>query len=265
MNRLARTEYFALRLIRRFLFDERLANRLAEWLPHYRKSVNETRPETIVAAYRESLARAGLVMNGKRVLEVGAGRTNGVGYGLAAEGADQVWTLEPFAPYDADMDLAMLHARHGEDAGRIAQRTHRVRDFIEMPSSGIDLLLSNSVLEHVTEPDAFFAQCRRVLNHDGVMLHRVDYRDHFFKYPYAFLTYSDRTWSRWLDPGDLPRWRLGDHVSALQRAGFSVEVIERTMLPDEFERVRNRLATRFAAAGPDVAVSQATLLARTAG
>jgi hypothetical protein len=94
------------------------------------------------------------------------------------------------------------------------------------------------------------------------MLHQVDYRDHFFKYPYAFLTFSDRAWARWLDPGDLPRWRIGDHLAAFDMAGFETEVLSRQSDADAFARIRPRLQGRFASAPAGTEVTVATLLAR---
>lgn len=264
MNHIARAEYVALRLLRRFVFSERVANLLARWLPYYRPSVNETRPGDIVAAYTRHAQSASMTLTGKRILEVGAGRTNVVGYSLAAAGAAKVVVLEPFVAYDAALDTRLLRHHHGDDARThdIVSRVRRVRDFGQTTLAGIDLVLSNSVLEHVTEPAPLFTRCMDVLADDGAMIHVVDYRDHFFKYPYAFLTFSDRTWSRWLDPGDLPRWRLGDHVAAMQQAGFAVEVIDREVEAEAFERIRDRLTPRFAGGDPDVAVATATLLAR---
>ncbi|MEO6297206.1 MAG: methyltransferase domain-containing protein [Dokdonella sp.] len=260
MNALQRFEYVALRLVRRFFFNEKIANRLARWLPYYAPSVGEHEPERIIAQYAADLAQAGRQLAGMRVLEVGAGRTNGVGYGLVAAGAVSASLLEPFVEFDAQGDQALRQASKAltdVDTTKVC----RSRSFAQIAPASIDLLLSNSVLEHVRDTAAFFADCARVLAPGGVMLHRVDYRDHFFKYPYGFLTFSDATWSRWLDPGDLPRWRLSDHLSAMRDAGFDVSVFDRQTLPDAFDRVRRQLTGRFAQPLPDIDVTGAVLLA----
>jgi SAM-dependent methyltransferase len=263
MNAFQRCEYVTLRLIRRFVFNERSANRLARWLPYYAPSVGEDEPMRIVSDYVRGLAEVDFTLDGKRVLEIGTGRTNAVGYGLIGAGAGTACLLEPLVAFDAQRDAALRAASPSLDwvnQGRV----RRVSAFDEIEPSSIDLVLSNSVLEHVRQIDALFAGCRRVLVPGGAMLHRVDYRDHFFKYPYGFLTFSEHAWSRWLDPGDLPRWRLSDHVLALRHAGFTVEVFNRESMPETFARVRPHLAERFAEASPDVDVTRATLFVRIA-
>lgn len=263
MNALQRYEYVTLRLIRRFVFTEHLANRLAGWLPYYAHSVGENEPARIVAEYVRNLAAADLSLDDKRVLEIGAGRTNAVGYRLAGAGAATACMLEPFVAFDLKRDKALRAAMPALTAIESA-RVSRAQAFDEIAAGSIDLVLSNSVLEHVRPIDAFFADCRRVLAPNGVMLHRVDYRDHFFKYPYGFLTFSATTWARWLNPGDLPRWRLPDHTAALRRAGFVVSVLESCSEPGAFAAIRPRLKPPFDGDDADIAVTSATILAHPA-
>jgi hypothetical protein len=92
------------------------------------------------------------------------------------------------------------------------------------------------------------------------MLHAVDYRDHFFKYPFHFLLFSRRFWDRWLDPGNLPRWRLGDHLRLLQAGGFRTEVLDFEALPSEFAKVASAVHPDFDRSDPNLAVARATLL-----
>lgn len=256
MNRMERLEYVGLRVVRRFLVTEKLANRFARWIPYYRPSINEAAPERIVDAYRRTLASEGVELRGKHVVEIGAGRTNAVCHALAALGA-QATALEPFVPFDAGLD-ARLAKRAPSAAHNDAVR--RVTDFSQIPDGSVDVVFSNSVLEHVSDLDRLFAECHRVLRCDGLMVHHVDYRDHFFKYPYGFLTFSDETWNRWLNPGDLPRWRADDHVHALARARFRAELRDSVVLGEDFERVRPHLAARFSGRA-HAAIATATLLA----
>lgn len=260
MNRLQRFEYIVLRLVRRFLFNERLARRLSWLVPYYRSSLNESEPDQIITAYLTMLKRISLTVNGKCILEVGAGRTNLIAYALCAAGAHKAIALEPFVAFDDILDTR-LRKNRPEFTNIIASRVQRAKDFAEVSNASIDLLLSNSVLEHVTNLRDFFTNCYRLLADNGTMLHLVDYRDHFFKYPYAFLTFKDSVWSRWLDPGDLPRWRLSDHLSAMHTAGFKAEVLTRETLNAELVRVKSRFQPRFAA-DTEAAVSYAAIFAR---
>lgn len=261
MKAYARLEYVSLRLVRRFILSEKFINRVAAWLPYYRRSVNETFPSSIIAAYESAFRASGIALPALTVVEAGAGRTNVVAYGLAAAGANLVYALEPFVQFDATLDDKLLQRCYPNSLG-LRDKVARITSFNELPDASIDLVVSNSVLEHVVDIDRFFADCHRALRPGARMVHLVDYRDHFFKYPYAFLTFDDSTWSRWLDPGDLPRWRLDDHVSAMERACFEVDVVSRNSKPEEFEQVRHMLAPRFASAGPQVAVTEALLVGR---
>ena len=145
MNALQRYEYVTLRLIRRFVFTERLANRLAGWLPYYAPSVGENDPARIVADYVRALAAANVVLAGQRTLEVGAGRSNGVGYGLIAAGATSACLLEPFVAFDAARDAALRESSPAF-AAVDPRKLRRVRDFSQIADASIDLILSNSVL-----------------------------------------------------------------------------------------------------------------------
>ncbi len=260
MNKLQRAEYIALRLVRRFVFSERTANRFARWLPYYAPNQNELHPEEIVSRYTRFLRTEGLTLHGQNVLEVGAGRTNLVGYGLIAAGATSATLLEPYVAFDTKRDKE-LQGSHTQFAAVNSTLVSRVQNFAEVEPRSVDILLSNSVLEHVRDLASFFKGCKRVLAANGVMLHLVDYRDHFFKYPYGFLTFSADTWRRWLDPGDLPRWRLPDHAHAMRTAGFEVTELERTVQPLEFQKVHELLDSQFLAMGEDAQVTFAVIMA----
>jgi SAM-dependent methyltransferase len=249
-------EYVLLRLARRFLFTAARLERLGRFLPYYRVNQGRCDPSPIRQAVQAALAALGADLAGRRVLEVGSGATNSLGYALLAAGAAEVVCFEPFIPLDARQDARLRPAPDapGPDGVR------RVTDLAAVPDAAIDLVVSNSVLEHVTAPDALFAGLGRVLAPGGRMVHRVDYRDHFFKYPYHFLKFSQSAWRRFLDPGDLPRWRLDDHLAALTRAGFAVTVLDATRNQPAFDRIAPGLHPDFQARDPALlAVATATL------
>lgn len=262
MNLLQRIEYVILRLIRRFIVTERIARRLSGFVPYYQPSINERDPASIVRAYQQHLDANGEAISGRRVLEAGSGRTLMVPYALANAGAAEVVALEPFVELDSKLNEDLL--AHHTELMAMGAKVRRVENAECLQSNSIDVLLSNSVLEHVIDLDGFFADCHRVLAQAGVMLHIVDYRDHFFKYPYAFLTFSRRTWNRWLNPGDLPRWRIYDHVDRMHEMGFEVTILDKKSDVTAFAQARERLGLDFANAREGVEVTQAVLLARKA-
>lgn len=254
-------EYVTLRVARRFLFTDGMLKRVGGIVPYYRTNLNEVDAGAVVARYERALARAGRRLpDDPLILEVGSGATNAVGYALAqsrmAGTGGRVLLHEPYATLDAHAERAQREAL----PPGVADRVRRITTLKEVAAGSVHIVLSHSVLEHVRDPSSTLAELDRVLAPGGIMLHAVDYRDHFFKYPFHFLLFSRRVWERWLDPGDLPRWRLGDHLAQLEALGLRAEVLEAESLPDQFERVAARLHPDFDRTDPKVAVAQATIL-----
>jgi SAM-dependent methyltransferase len=259
-------EYVALRLVRRFVFTERILKHVGGLVPYYRANANEVDARSVIELYARSLARSGRRLpENPVILEIGSGATNSVGYALArhplAGPQGRIVLYEPFASLDDAADR-----RHRLDLpAAITQRVQRVSTLQGTASGSVDLVLSHSVLEHVRDPASTIAELDRVMAPTGVMLHCVDYRDHFFKYPFHFLLFAKRFWDRWLDPGDLPRWRLGDHLRLLQAAAFRTEVLDVETLPAEFAKVASRIHADFDRSDPNLAVARATLLVSRGG
>jgi SAM-dependent methyltransferase len=254
-------EYVALRLARRFVFTEGILRRFGGLVPYYRTNANEADARPVIELYERALARSGRRLPANPlILEIGSGATNSVGYAMArhrlAGSHGRIVLFEPFASLDEAADR-----RHRVDLSPgIAQRVRRVSMLQGIASGSVDLVLSHSVLEHVRDLASTIAELDRVMAPSGIMLHAVDYRDHFFKYPFHFLLFPKRLWDRWLDPGDLPRWRLGDHLRLLQAGGFRTEVLDVESLPGEFAKVAQGIHPEFDRSDPNLAVARATLL-----
>jgi hypothetical protein len=93
------------------------------------------------------------------------------------------------------------------------------------------------------------------------MLHIVDYRDHFFKYPYHFLQFRKNTWNRWLNPGDLPVWRIYDHIEQLEAAGFTVRIFEEVRDLPEYAKIAEYVSSDYRREDERIAVLAAALWA----
>ena len=66
----------------------------------------------------------------------------------------------------------------------ILRKVRRITEVEMLSEHSIDIVFSHSVLEHVIEPVPLFRNLYGKLSEPGTMVHVVDYRDHFFKYPY---------------------------------------------------------------------------------
>jgi 2-polyprenyl-3-methyl-5-hydroxy-6-metoxy-1,4-benzoquinol methylase len=175
-----------------------------------------------------------------RILEIGAGVTDTIGQLIAERSGCEVHVCDPYVRFDAE---ATAQGVKRFDITPSAQaRTKRVSEPLVQ---GYDLILSNSVLEHVEDPEGFFRQMKSALREGGIMIHRVDYRDHFFKYPYFFLMFSDKVWNTFLNPGDLFRWRLDDHLEAAERADVRVESFDNVVLEQNYKQIEQRIHARF--------------------
>jgi SAM-dependent methyltransferase len=198
-------------------------------------------------------------------LEIGAGSTNSTAYALAARTpVRHVYVHEPFVALQADLDARLLEqsaATAGVSPELVRSKVARITDTSALPGASIDLIVSHSVLEHVSDPAQLFRESARLLNPEGAMLHIVDYRDHFFKYPYHFLQFSRGSWQHLLDPGDLPRWRLSDHLKLLRDSGFAVTVQESTRDEAAFDQLRPYLSPDFDASDPNLSVQTAVIFA----
>jgi len=238
-------EYVTLRIIRRFLFNGEVLDRLGSFIPYWRVNQGRLDPEPIVTAYQQLARQAGVDLHDKRVVELGCGATNGTGYEWTARFRGHWTGVEPFAFFDQDLDATLFANVRMRQPSAARERTSRMRELAGLDSGSADIIVSNSVLEHVRDPLALFEQCQRVLTPEGMMLHQVDYRDHFFKYPFHFLTFSKALWDNLLDPGDLPRFRLDDHLMDLRSSGFACEVLKRDTDPEALAAILPFLAPEF--------------------
>ena len=236
-------EYVALRLIRRFLFTYNTLLKIGKIVPHYGVNSNQSHAVELVDAYEQLVRKYApdvLTLDNCRILEIGAGVTDTVGLLLAERFTCEVHVCDPYVDFDADGTAAAIQQFGITPEAR--NRTKRVREPL---TNGYDLILSNSVLEHVEHPTQFFGQMKIAIRERGRMIHRVDYRDHFFKYPYHFLMFSDFVWNTFLNPGDLYRWRLDDHLESISACGFDPNVTETTTIPAEYAKIQIRMQSRF--------------------
>jgi SAM-dependent methyltransferase len=251
LPRLSDLLYLIPRIIRRKCFSTAVPEAISAWLPGFRSNAGTQSCARVVDLYDKYLhPKLGAAWpQNRRVLEVGIGATNSSAYEVAARGATAAIALEPFVPLDSALDtllLAECAQRHRLPADLVASKVQRMTSLAPIAHASIDLILSNSVLEHVADMDVLAGDLHRVLTPGGAMLHLVDYRDHFFRFPYHHLLWSDAVWERWLNPGDLPRWRIRDHVECFERHDLRVEILRATPLAAEFECVRSRVHPRFA-------------------
>jgi SAM-dependent methyltransferase len=101
-----------------------------------------------------------------------------------------------------------------------------------LTAGSIDVVFSNSVLEHVPGPviDACFVEAMRILRPGGIVFHSVNCGDH---YAYTdrtinqlhYLQFSEEEWRRWNNAFLYQnRLRAIDFTDMAKRAGFAIEI-----------------------------------------
>lgn len=124
-----------------------------------------------------------------------------------------------------------------------------------LPPGSVDVVFSNSVLEHV--PGEIIAKCfaeaKRILRPGGVVFHSVNCGDH---YAYVdkritqlnYLRYSDDEWARWNNRFLYQnRLRAIDFVDLARDAGYAIELDTSRPHPTRLEQLAQiRVHPRFA-------------------
>jgi SAM-dependent methyltransferase len=129
-----------------------------------------------------------------------------------------------------------------------------------LPASSLDVVFSNSVLEHVPEAviEACFVEAMRIVVPGGVVFHSVNCGDH---YAYTdrsidqlhYLQYSDEAWAKWNNAFLYQnRLRAIDFTRMAKRAGFAIELDTSKPRPHRLERLaRMRIDPRFSRYSPE--------------
>ena len=123
----------------------------------------------------------------------------------------------------------------------------------------VDVILSTSVFEHLDDVPGITTALAKLTAPSGIHLHFVDLRDHYFKYPFEMLKYSEPVWRNFLNPtSNLNRYRLNDYRREFESnfGGVEFDVIEH--LDDEFRRVEHVLRPEFKTG--DIRVDAVTLI-----
>jgi SAM-dependent methyltransferase len=190
-------------------------------------------------------------LQGARVLEVGPGDNMGVALRFLEAGASHVTAIDRFVtardPVQQRQIYRALIERVGGDRRAALEAAVSLNPEVTfepsrlkliegvgieeapglLPVQGFDLVISRSVLQHVTDLDQAFAAMDALLAPGGTMAHRVDLRDlGAFSggdlNPLTFLTIPERLY-RWMSEstGIVNRLRIDYYRAKLEELGYS--------------------------------------------
>jgi SAM-dependent methyltransferase len=251
---LAPLDYVLLRLVRHCLPD-RLVHLLLSRRLFITPGMETRDPAAALSRFMGAIAASGQTVAGRRVLILGYGGRFDVSIGLLRAGARHVVLVDPHAaarpvtpslgasaaPY---LVLSGSSTVPNPDWLTVVQAP--LRRYLTRRGEPVDLVLSNSVLEHVDDVAGMVADLAKVTAPGGRHFHFIDLRDHFFKHPFEMLCYSEASWRRFLNPGsNLNRLRAWDY-ERLFSAGFPLVTVEcRASDLAAFRAARSRIRPEF--------------------
>jgi SAM-dependent methyltransferase len=267
-----------------------LGNQVAHWAPrlHARltgetgRGTEQGSPQDVAEYFRscfEDYFRALDVapkavpafLDGKRLLEYGPGDVPAVALLMVAHGAESVVCVDRFPLLDLSetngaVVRSLLQGLDGERRRRAEScfvssgdpesgLSSRIRYLIR-PSGlsglrdAVDLVLSRSVLEHVDDLPATFADMYAALREGGLAVHKVDLKSHGLHKDNSldFLTWPQGLWSLMYSNRGVPnRWRIDTHRRAMAASGLHALSLRPTLVADprEMQDVRPHLSRPF--------------------
>ncbi len=218
----------------------------------------------VLASYMKEL---GVGVDGLRYVEIGTGWFPVLPVCYALAGAREVATFDLTRHLDARLSLKMVtmldallpaiaeaggrplpevEAAYADlrEAATLEELLQRARIDYRAPADAadsgladgsVDVIFSNSVLEHVPGPDIarMMEESRRILRKGGLAIHCANCGDHYAYFdrmitPINYLRYSDREWAFWNNRLLYQnRLRPVDFVLLVQEAGLEI-VLQKT-------------------------------------
>lgn len=228
--------YLIPRLVRHFL-PERLVRFLLLRNLIIQAGIETNDPDAAVQRYVDILAEQALSLNEKRVMVFGYGGRFDIGFALLKRGARHVVLCDKYAPPDEIHNQRLFNQEERyfalEKDRRLRPRSEwmtlieaDIRDAeLQHTLKPVDIVISSSVYEHVDDVEGITRALARLTKPDGLHIHFIDLRDHFFKYPFEMLRFSENTWRRWLNPSsNHNRYRLWNYRAAFGLCFKQVEI-----------------------------------------
>lgn len=248
--------YLTLRLIRHFM-PENLARFLLKRRWIIKPGLESSDPSAAVEQYIKTLSANGASIEGKRVLVFGYGGRFAVGVDLLKRGAAHVVLCDHFVLLDTERNRELLPAYEQylkleqdevQPRGEYITLLHGdIREeSIQKQISQVDVVLSTSVFEHLDDVPGITKALAKLTAPNGIHLHFVDLRDHFFKYPFEMLKFSEGVWKNFLNPtSNLNRYRLKDYQRVFEANFVHVEYKVLQKLVDEFRKAKDAIRAEF--------------------
>lgn len=222
-----------------------------------RPGLESSDPIAAVNQYIATLSANNKSIQGKRLLVFGYGGRFAVGMELLKLGASHVILCDHFVLLDRERNLDLfptysdyLIMHNGEVKPKPEYVTLLHGDIqdenIQARISQVDYVLSTSVFEHLNDVDGITSALAKVTALQGTQLHFIDLRDHYFKYPFEMLKYSESVWKNFLNPtSNLNRFRLFNYRKVFETYFRNVEIVVTQRDEIEFQLARPQIRPEF--------------------
>jgi hypothetical protein len=261
--------YLFPRLARHFM-PEGIARFLLKRRWIIRPGLESSDPLAAVDQYIKGLAQHGKSIKDQQVLVFGYGGRFAVGVELLRQGASHVVLCDHFVLFDQERNLELLpkyddylHQVNGEVIPRPKHLTllhGDIRDAkLQAEIPAVDLVLTTSVYEHLDDVDGITSALAKLTAAQGAHLHFVDLRDHYFKYPFEMLAYSELIWKNFLNPtSNLNRYRVPSYKWVFEKYFRTVKISFLAWQETEFAQMGSRIRSEFLTG--DLSVDSTTLI-----
>jgi hypothetical protein len=249
-------KYILPRVIRHFLPEAAVSFLLKNSLI-IQPGLETLSPEKAVQRYLDQLKLHKLSLASKRVMVFGYGGNLTIGCLLLDAGARQLVLCEREG-FSNDLNMEELGMRFPRYFLKEPNGFKINPKFIILYHGDIakiatsksfgkfDLILSTSVFEHLKGPEPVTNALAQLTSPKGSHLHFIDLRDHFFKYPFEMLCYSNSVWERWLNPtSNLNRNRISDYRNLFNRYFSETMIVAEERDLENFSISRSRIQKQF--------------------
>ena len=227
---------------------------LRNWIIQASLETNDS--QAAIKRYVDALESHNKTIKGKRVMVFGYGGRFDIGVALLEAGADQVVLCEKYAQPDERHNRALLDkfpAHLFLDRGLVRPNPEHmtlleadIRTVTPEQCAPVDVVISNSVYEHLDDVDGITKSLAALTKPDGAQVHFIDLRDHYFKYPFEMLKFSEKVWYGWLNPtSNHNRFRLWDYRKVFEKyfGKVDIQILERD--ESNFEKARPEILPEF--------------------
>ena len=246
--------YITARIFRRLIprtVTDFLRNRSIMFHP----GIETSDPKYACSRYLSALEAHGLEVKQKTVTVFGYGGSYGLAAELLSAGAHHVGLIDLHEKTNL-MSNKQTYSKYGEYFNLNGTKIEPKMEFISLSHGDIlsynidlpsaDILLSSSVLEHVNQLDKIVKALMLLTKTNGIQLHRIDLGDHFKKYPFEMLTFSDFVWNNFLNPpSNLSRLRIDDYKESFDKFYADTRVTIEGHDLEKFHKVKERIKAKF--------------------